>query len=315
MLDSAFSLDLVRITEAAACAAALHVGRGDEHAAEEAAARAMRAALAALPLSVTVIVGEGEPDDVPVLFTGERLGAGGAELEVALDALEGTTLAAKALPNAIAVMALAARGTLLPMPDSYMQKLAVGPGYPAGLLDIDAPAGEIIRCLARARGVSPAEITACILDRPRHSALIGEVRAAGAAVRLIGDGDVAAVLATTDPASGIDVYMGIGGAPEGLLGAVAILCANGQMQARFVPRNEADRGRLERAGLDPKHIYRASDLVRGDALFVATGVTDGSLLDGVRRQREMLTTDSLVLRASTGTLSRIRSRQRSLHAG
>ena len=229
-LDRAFALEAVRVTEAAAIAAAQQIGRGDEHAADHAAVEAMRKAFNDLPISGTVRIGEGERDEAPMLYIGEEVGMGGLAVDIALDPLEGTTLTAKAMANALAVMAMAEPGTLLNAPDTYMDKLAIGPGYAEGIVDLDADPAENIRAMAKAKGVRPKDITACIMDRPRHEELIRKVRDAGAAIRLITDGDVAGVIACTDPSTGIDIYMGQGGAPEGVLAAAALRCVGGQMQ-------------------------------------------------------------------------------------
>ncbi len=313
-LDRAFALEAVRVTEAAARAAAVQIGRGDEHAADQAAVEAMRAAFNQLPISGTVVIGEGERDEAPMLYIGEKVGAGGVDVDIALDPLEGTTLVAKALPNALAVMAMAEPGTLLNAPDTYMDKIAIGGGYPDGTIDLDADPQENVLSLARAKGVKPGEITACILDRPRHSDLIEKVRAAGAAVRLITDGDVAGIIATTDPATGIDIYLGRGGAPEGVLAAAALRCTGGQMQTRLVFMKEDERARGAQLGItDFNRKYLLTDLASGDVVFAATGVTDGAMLRGVRRERDHMWTESVVMRAETGTVRWIRARHRIKH--
>ena len=248
-LDRAFALEAVRVTEAAAIAAAEQIGRGDEHAADQAAVEAMRTAFNALPIQGTVVIGEGERDEAPMLYIGEKVGSGGVAVDIALDPLEGTTLTAKALPNALAVMAIAEPGTLLNAPDTYMDKIAIGPGYKEGLIDLDAEAGDNIIALADAKGVKPREITALVLDRPRHSQIIESIRKTGAAVRLITDGDVAGVIATTDPVTGIDIYIGQGGAPEGVLAAAALRCVGGQIQTRLVFRKDEERQRAARLGI------------------------------------------------------------------
>lgn len=310
-LDRAFALEAVRVTEAAAMAAAGLIGRGDEHAADRAAVEAMRAAFNILPITGTVVIGEGERDDAPMLYIGEKVGSGGIDVDIALDPLEGTTLTAKSLPNALSVMAMAEPGTLLNAPDTYMDKIAIGGGYPEGIVDLDADPAENILALAKAKDVKPAELTACILDRPRHSAIIEKVRAAGAAVRLITDGDVAGVIATTDPATAIDIYLGSGGAPEGVLAAAALRCVGGQFQARLVFRTDEERARATRLGIkDFNRKYRLLDLASGDVVFAATGVTDGSMLRGVRREGQYLTTESVVMRSATGTVRWIRARHR-----
>jgi fructose-1,6-bisphosphatase II / sedoheptulose-1,7-bisphosphatase len=308
-LDRAFALEAVRVTEAAAIAAADLIGRGDEHAADQAAVEAMRVAFNALPIQGTVVIGEGERDEAPMLFIGEKVGSGGVVVDIALDPLEGTTLTAKALPNALAVMAIAEPGTLLNAPDTYMDKIAIGPGYKEGVIDLDAPPGDNIVALADAKGVKPRDITALVLDRPRHAHIIEGVRKTGAAVRLITDGDVAGVIATTDPATGIDIYIGQGGAPEGVLAAAALRCVGGQIQTRLVFRNEEERGRARRLGItDFNRKYALHDLASGDVIFAATGVTDGSMLSGVHRTAAHITTESIVMRSATGTVRWVKAR-------
>ena len=314
-LDRAFALEAVRVTEAAAIAAAEQIGRGDEHAADHAAVEAMRKAFNSLPISGTVVIGEGELDEAPMLYIGEKVGSGGIAIDIALDPLEGTTPTAKALPNALAVMAMAEPGTLLNAPDTYMDKIAIGGGYPDGIIDLDADPKDNILALARAKGVRPREITACILDRPRHEKLIAAVREAGAAVRLITDGDVAGVIATSDPATGIDIYIGQGGAPEGVLAAAALRCVGGQIQTRLVFRNDVERERAAKWGIkDLKKKYSLMDLASGDVVFAATGVTDGSMLEGVHKNGGFITTESVVMRSATGTVRWIKARHvRSRH--
>jgi fructose-1,6-bisphosphatase II / sedoheptulose-1,7-bisphosphatase len=310
-LDRAFALEAVRITEAAAIAAAQQIGRGDEHAADQAAVEAMRLAFNALPIDGTVVIGEGERDEAPMLFIGEKVGQGGLAVDIALDPLEGTTLTAKAMANALAVMAMAEPGTMLNAPDTYMDKLAIGPGFAPGLVDLDAEPGDNINALAKAKGCKPHEVTACIMDRPRHESLIAKVRKAGAAVRLITDGDVAGVIATTDPGTGIDIYLGVGGAPEGVLAAAALRCVGGQMQGRLVFRNDDERARAAKWGIkDLNRKYGLTDLVSGDVVFSATGVTDGSMLKGVHRVGDYITTESVVMRSATGTVRWIRAQHR-----
>jgi fructose-1,6-bisphosphatase II / sedoheptulose-1,7-bisphosphatase len=308
-LDRAFALEAVRVTEAAAIAASYQIGRGDEHAADQAAVEAMRLAFNALPIDGTVVIGEGERDEAPMLFIGEKVGQGGLSIDIALDPLEGTTLTAKAMSNALAVMAMAEPGTMLNAPDTYMDKIAIGPGYAEGLIDLDAEPGDNINALAKAKGCKPHDITACIMDRPRHEALIAKVRKAGAAVRLITDGDVAGVIATTDPGTRIDIYIGTGGAPEGVLAAAALRCVGGQMQGRLVFRNDDERARAAKWGIkDLGRKYGLMDLVAGDVVFSATGVTDGSMLKGVHRVGDYFTTESVVMRSATGTVRWIRAR-------
>jgi fructose-1,6-bisphosphatase II / sedoheptulose-1,7-bisphosphatase len=314
-LDRAFALEAVRVTETAAIAASLQIGRGDEHAADEAAVEAMRAAFNSLPISGTVVIGEGERDEAPMLYIGEKVGTGGLAIDIALDPLEGTTLTAKALPNALAVMAMAEPGTLLNAPDTYMDKIAIGGGYPDGTIDLDADPKDNIIALAKAKGVKPREITACIMDRPRHEKLIAAVREVGAAVRLITDGDVAGVIATSDPATGIDIYIGTGGAPEGVLAAAALRCVGGQIQTRLVFRNDDERARAAKWGIkDLKRKYSLMDMASGDVVFAATGVTDGSMLEGVHMSGNFITTESVVMRSATGTVRWIKARHvRSRH--
>jgi fructose-1,6-bisphosphatase II / sedoheptulose-1,7-bisphosphatase len=309
LLDRAFALEAVRVTEAAAIAASRQIGRGDEHAADHAAVEAMRTAFNHLPIAGTVVIGEGERDEAPMLYIGEKVGQGGAAIDIALDPLEGTTLTAKALPNALAVMAMAEPGTLLNAPDTYMDKIAIGGGYPDGTIDLDADPAENVQSLARAKGVKPNEITALVLDRPRHSKIIESIRKVGAAVRLITDGDVAGVIATSDPSTGIDIYIGQGGAPEGVLAAAALRCVGGQIQTRLVFRTDDERARAEKLGIrDFNRKYLLMDLASGDVVFAATGVTDGSMLQGVHIDREFVTTDSVVMRSATGTVRWIKAR-------
>jgi fructose-1,6-bisphosphatase II / sedoheptulose-1,7-bisphosphatase len=310
-LDRAFALEAVRVTEAAAIAAAAQIGRGDEHAADQAAVEAMRAAFNVLPIDGTVVIGEGERDEAPMLFIGEKVGQGGLTVDIALDPLEGTTLTAKAMANALAVMAMAEPGTMLHAPDTYMDKIAIGGGFREGLIDLDAEPGDNINALAKAKGVKPDEISVCIMDRPRHEELIAKVRKAGASVRLITDGDVAGVIATTDSATGIDMYIGQGGAPEGVLAAAALRCIGGQMQARLIFKKDDEKRRAEKIGIkDFNRKYAMTDLVSGDVVFSATGVTDGSMLAGVHRDGDYVTTESVVMRSATGTVRWIKARHR-----
>ena len=314
-LDRILTLELVRVTERAAVAAARLRGRGDEKAADQAAVDAMRAELNRLPIKGTVVIGEGERDEAPMLYIGEEVGTGeGPEVDIALDPLEGTTICAKNLPNSLAVIAIAEKGSLLYAPDVYMDKIAVGPGYPAGIVDIDAPAQENIQNLAKAKGVPVSEITACILDRPRHARLIEAVRSTGAAIRLIGDGDVAGVIHTTDPAeTGIDIYMGTGGAPEGVLAAAALRCIGGQMQGRLQLNSEEKIARAAKMGIsDPNKVYTMEEMARGDVLFAATGVTDGNMLSGVKFGRDMIQTHTIVMRSSSRTVREIKARHQDL---
>ena len=310
-LDRAFALEAVRVTEAAAIAAAEFIGRGDEHAADHAAVESMRKTFNFLPIDGTVVIGEGERDEAPMLYIGEKVGTGGVAVDIALDPLEGTTLTAKALPNALAVMALAEPGTLLNAPDTYMDKVAIGGGFPEGTVNIDATPEENVRMLAKAKGVHPREITACILDRPRHEAIIEAVRGVGASVRLITDGDVAGVIATTDPATGIDIYIGRGGAPEGVLAASALRCVGGQFQARLYFRSDEEKRRAVKLGItDFERKYTLKDLASGDVIFAASGVTNGSMLQGVHRTNEWVFTHSVMMRSSSGTVRWIKARHR-----
>jgi fructose-1,6-bisphosphatase II / sedoheptulose-1,7-bisphosphatase len=309
VLDRVLVLEMVRVTEAAAIAAARLIGRGDEKAADAAAVEAMRGALNELPFDGTVVIGEGERDEAPMLYIGERVGSAqdsGPKIDIALDPLEGTTLTANAGPNALAVLAIAESGNLLNAPDTYMEKLAVGPGYSEGTIDITRPVADNIRAIAKAKGVEPGDITACVLDRDRHAGIIAELRALGCSVRLIPDGDVAGVIAVADPETGIDVYVGTGGAPEGVLAAAALRCVGGQMQGRLVFRNDDEIARARRWGIDDlERVYTLTDMAKGDCIFAATGVTDGSLLKGVHRRQRCVSTESIVMRASTGTIRRV----------
>ncbi len=308
VLDRVLTLEIVRVTERAAVAAARLRGRGDEHAADQVAVDAMRTELNTLHIRGTVVIGEGERDEAPMLFIGEEVGTGdGQEVDIALDPLEGTTICAKSLPNSLAVIAMAEKGSLLNAPDVYMDKIAIGPGFEAGLVDIDASPEDNIKKLADAKGVPVNEITACILDRPRHARVIEAVRESGAAIRLIGDGDVAGVIHTTNPEeTGIDIYIGIGGAPEGVLAAAALRCIGGQMQSRLILDTDEKVARAARMGIeDPNRVYSMEDMARGDVLFSATGVTDGNMLLGVKFEKDCIRTDSLVMRSSTGTVRRI----------
>jgi len=312
ILDRVLVLEMVRVTEAAAIAASKLTGRGDNDAADAAAVEAMRAALNELPMDGTVVIGEGERDEAPMLFIGEKVGSAqgqGPAIDIALDPLEGTTITAKAGPNALAVLAIAEQGCLLNAPDVYMDKIAIGPGYPDGTINLDKSPTENVRALAAAKGVDPAEIIACVLDRPRHAKLIEELRALGCGIMLIPDGDVAGVIATTDPDTTVDIYMGSGGAPEGVLAAAALRCVGGQIQGRLLFRNDAERSRAHRWGIeDLDRIYKLEDMARGDCIFAATGVTDGSLLTGVKRRKGgCIETESIVMRASSGTVRRVRT--------
>ena len=314
VLDRVLVLEMVRVTEAAAVAASKLIGRGDEKAADAAAVEAMRAALNTLDIDGTVVIGEGERDEAPMLFIGERVGAAqgsGPRIDIALDPLEGTTITAKAGANAMAVLAIAEQGNLLNAPDVYMDKLAIGPGYPDGVIDLARPPSENVRAVAAAKGVGPDELIVCVLDRPRHEKLIAELRALGCGIQLIPDGDVAGVIAVTDPDTVIDLYMGSGGAPEGVLAAAALRCVGGQFQGRLLFRNDDERARAARWGVeDLDRIYHLQDLAKGDCIFAATGVTDGSLLEGVKRRKNCITTESVVMRASTGTVRWVKGEHR-----
>jgi fructose-1,6-bisphosphatase II / sedoheptulose-1,7-bisphosphatase len=290
------------------------VGRGDEKAADAAAVEAMREALNELPIDGTVVIGEGERDEAPMLFIGEKVGSAqgsGPAIDIALDPLEGTTLTAKASPNALAVLAIAAGGDLLNAPDVYMDKLAVGPGLPDGVIDLDRSVSENVRAVAAAKGVEARDLTVCVLDRDRHAGIISELRALGCGVRLIPDGDVAGVIATTDPDTGIDLYMGSGGAPEGVLACAALRCVGGQFKGRLLFRNDDERARAAKWGVtDLDRQYDLTDLAKGDCIFAATGVTDGSLLAGVHRRGPVTTTESVVMRASSGTVRWVKGEHR-----
>lgn len=298
---------MVRVTEAAAIAASHLIGRGDEKAADHAAVEAMRKAFDELYMDGTVVIGEGERDEAPMLFIGEKVGGApgrGPKIDIALDPLEGTTITAKAGPNSLAVLAAAEEGCLLNAPDVYMQKLAVGPGYPEGIIDLNKTPTENVKAVAAAKGVKPEEIIVCVLDRPRHEELIAELRSIGCGVVLIGDGDVAGVIAVTDEDTTIDLYMGSGGAPEGVLAAAALRCVGGQFNGKLLFRNDDERARARKWGItDFDKIYKLEELAKGDCIFAATGVTSGSLLEGVKyRKGGKMTTESVVMRASSGTV-------------
>jgi fructose-1,6-bisphosphatase II / sedoheptulose-1,7-bisphosphatase len=300
--------DAVKVVEAAAIAAAALVGRGDEKAADQVAVDAMRTALNSLDIDGKIVIGEGERDEAPMLYIGEKVGTGrGPRVDIALDPLEGTTLTAKAMANALAVLAMSPEGGMLHAPDTYMDKIAIGPGYPEGVIDLDAEPAENALALARAKGVDVADITACVLDRPRHAEIIASLRRVGARVLLITDGDVAGVIHTSDPETGIDLYVGQGGAPEGVLACAALKCVGGQFQGRLVFRNDDERARAERLGLtDFSRKYTLHELVRTDAVFAATGVTRGAMLDGVRFEKGFVTTDTLVMSSASRTVRRIK---------
>ena len=315
VLDRVLVLEMVRVTEAAAIAASKLIGRGDEKAADAAAVEAMRKAFDELYMDGTVVIGEGERDEAPMLYIGEKVGGApgkGPKIDIALDPLEGTTITAKAGPNALAVLAAAEEGCLLNAPDTYMDKIAVGPGYPENVISLEKSVTENVESVAKAKGVAANEIIVCVLDRPRHSHIINELRAIGCGVYLIPDGDVAGVIATTDEDTTIDMYMGQGGAPEGVLAAAALRCVGGQFNGRLVFRNDDERARAAKWGIeDLDRIYKLEDLASGDCIFAATGVTDGSLLDGVKRLRSgVMTTESVVMRASSGTVRWIKGEHR-----
>ncbi len=315
VLDRALVLEMVRVTEAAAIAASKLIGRGDEKAADHAAVEAMRLAFDDLAIDGTVVIGEGERDEAPMLFIGEKVGGAqgtGPKIDIALDPLEGTTITAKAGPNALAVLACAEEGNLLNAPDVYMDKLAVGPGYPDGVISLDKSPTENVKAVAAAKGVEPGDIIVCVLDRPRHAELIAELRALGCGVQLIPDGDVAGVIATTNEDTGIDMYMGSGGAPEGVLAAAALRCVGGQFNGRLLFRNDDEKARARKWGIeDLNKIYVLEELAKGDCIFAATGVTDGSLLDGVHRRKDgTMTTHTVVMRASSGTVRWVKGEHR-----
>jgi fructose-1,6-bisphosphatase II / sedoheptulose-1,7-bisphosphatase len=310
-LDRDLAFQAVRVSEAAAIAAWSLAGRGDEKAADQAAVDAMREALNELDIDGVIVIGEGERDEAPMLYIGEKVGRGtGPRIDIALDPLEGTTLTAKRMANALAVMAWAPQGTLLNAPDTYMDKIACGPGYPEGLLDLDRSAADNARAVAAAKGAEVTELSVCVLDRPRHAEIIGSLRELGARVCLITDGDVAGVMNTADPDTGIDMYIGQGGAPEGVLACAALKCVGGQFQGRLIFRSADERARAHKHGvtdLDKK--YDLHELVRADAIFVATGVTDGALLDGVRIRGGMIYTHTLVMNSHTRTVREVRMKR------
>jgi fructose-1,6-bisphosphatase II / sedoheptulose-1,7-bisphosphatase len=302
-MDRNLALEVVRVTEAAALSASRLMGRGDEKAADQAAVDAMRRALNDLSIDGTVVIGEGERDEAPMLYIGEKVGAGGPAIDIALDPLEGTTICAKGAANALAVIAMAESGNFLNAPDVYMDKIAVGPGLPDGIVDLDNSAENNLKNLAQAKKMEISDLVVCILDRPRHAELISKVRAAGARIMLISDGDVSGIIATATPNSGVDIYIGSGGAPEGVLSAAALRCIGGQMQGRLLFRNDDERGRAHRLGVtDLNRKYSMTDLAKGDVMFAATGVTDGAMLRGVRRSAGMATTHSIVMRSKSGTV-------------
>jgi len=306
--DRLLSLGLARVAEQAAIASAGLIGRGDERAADEAAVNAMREQLNQLDIAGTVVIGEGERDEAPMLYIGEEVGSGtGPGVDIALDPLEGTTLTAKDMPNALTVIAMGPRGSILHAPDVYMDKLAIGPGYPEAIATLDMPPARRVSALAEEKGCDPSGITVCVLERPRHERLVEEIRATGAAIRLISDGDVAGVMHCADPdVTNIDMYMGIGGAPEGVLAAAALKCMGGQIYGRLLFRNESERARAAKADIsNPDRVYSRDDMIAGDVIFAATGVTDGSLLKGIKREVGWLTTETLLMRSKTGSVRRM----------
>jgi fructose-1,6-bisphosphatase II / sedoheptulose-1,7-bisphosphatase len=306
--DRLLSLGLARVSEAAALASARLIGRGDEKAADQAAVNAMRDQLNLLDIDGTVVIGEGERDEAPMLFIGEKVGTGqGPAVDIALDPLEGTTLTAKDMPNALTVIAMAPQGTLLHAPDVYMEKLAIGPGFRTGTVTMTMSPSERVSALAAAKGCSTEDITVCVLERPRHEEMIAELRGTGAAIRLITDGDVAGVMHCAEPeVTGIDMYMGSGGAPEGVLAAAAMKCMGGQFFGKLLFRNDDERGRARKAGITNfDRVYTRDDLVRSDVIFAATGVTTGSLLAGIKREPGWVTTETLLMRSRTGSVRRM----------
>ena len=311
VIDAALGGELIRVTEEAAIAAFGLAGRGNERMADQAAVDAMRKALNAVGMKGRIVIGEGERDEAPMLYIGEEVGTGkGPEIDIALDPLEGTTLTAKGLGNALAVLAIAPRGTMLHSPDVYMEKLAIGPGYPEGIVSLENTAAENIEALAKAKGSAVKDITVCVLDRPRHHAMIDALRDVGVRIVLIPDGDIAGVINTTDKATGIDMYMGQGGAPEGVLAAAALKCIGGQMQARLIFRNEEEKGRDRKIGItNLNRIYNLEDLVSADTVFCATGVTRGGLLDGVSISGGYVETETVILTSFDKGTRRVRTRR------
>ncbi|MEP2716292.1 class II fructose-bisphosphatase [Pseudophaeobacter sp.] len=306
--DRMLSLGLARVAEQAALASASLIGRGDEKAADQAAVNAMREQLNLLDIKGVVVIGEGERDEAPMLYIGEEVGTGnGPGVDIALDPLEGTTLTAKDMPNALTVIAMGPRGSMLHAPDTYMDKLAIGPGYPEGVVSLDMSPRQRVEALAASKGCKPSDITVCILERPRHEAMIAEVRETGAAIRLITDGDVAGVMHCAESAiTGIDMYMGQGGAPEGVLAAAALKCMGGQIFGRLLFRNDDEKGRAAKAGItDLDRIYTRDEMVTQDVIFAATGVTGGSLLPEIKRQPGWVETTTLLMRSKTGSVRRM----------
>ena len=306
--DRMLSLGLARVSEAAALASARLIGRGDEKAADQAAVDAMRKQLNLLDIAGVVVIGEGERDEAPMLYIGEEVGTGkGPAVDIALDPLEGTTLTAKDMPNALAVIAMGPRGSMLHAPDTYMEKLAIGPGFAPGTVTLEMSPAERVAALAKAKGCGPEDITVCVLERPRHEEMIAEIRSTGAAIRLITDGDVAGVMHCAEPEkTGIDMYMGSGGAPEGVLAAAALKCMGGQILGKLLFRNEYERARAHKAGItDLDRIYTRDDMVTADVIFAATGVTQGSILQGIKTEPGWVTTETLLMRSKTGSVRRM----------
>jgi fructose-1,6-bisphosphatase II / sedoheptulose-1,7-bisphosphatase len=303
-MDRNLALEVVRVTEAAALAASRQMGRGDERTADQVAVNAMREALNSLSIEGKVVIGEGERDEAPMLYIGEKVGAGnGPKIDIALDPLEGTTITAKGLTNALAVVAMAEEGGFLFAPDVYMDKIAVGGDLPPGVVDLDETPAVNLKNLAKAKKLAVEDLVVCVLDRPRHEELIAKVREAGARIMLIGDGDISGVISTAEPESGVDIYLGQGGSPEGVLAASALRCIGGQMQGRLIFRNDGERGRAARCGItDFNRKYDMMDLAHGDVMFAATGVTNGTMLRGVRRFSGGARTHSLVMRSRSGTV-------------
>lgn len=315
--DRMLSLGLARVSEAAALASAHWIGRGDEKAADQAAVNAMREQLNKLEIAGTVVIGEGERDEAPMLYIGEEVGTGnGPEVDIALDPLEGTTLTAKDMPNALTVIAMGPRGSMLHAPDVYMEKLAVGPGLRTGVVTMDMSPSERVSALASAKGVSTEDITVCVLERPRHEGMIAEIRKTGAAIRLITDGDVAGIIHCAETErTGIDMYMGSGGAPEGVLAAAALKCMGGQLYGKLTFRNDDERARAEKAGITNfDRVYTLDDMVTQDVIFAATGVTDGSVVPGIKREPGYLTTETILMRSKTGSVRRMTYRNPIAHS-
>lgn len=308
-INRVLTLELARVTERAAVAAARLIGRGDEKAADQAAVDAMRRELNALEIDGEVVIGEGERDEAPMLYIGEKVGKGkGPKVDIALDPLEGTTLTAKGMPNALAVVAMAEAGSLLNAPDAYMDKIALGGNYPDDIVDLDATPEENVKAVAAAKGVEVERVNVCILDRPRHADMIAQVRACGARVTLITDGDIAGVIHTTDPSTGIDLYMGTGGAPEGVLAAAALRCTGGQMQGRLVLSDDDQKARARKMGItDFDRKYKVDEMAQGDVVLSATGVTSGSMLSGISHDGGVIWTETLLMRSSTGTIRWIKA--------